>query len=152
MFSKKKIITFSIILIVFIITTSAVVWSFAPKADLKPSEYGVGVSYETAMNDKKPFVALFYADWCTYCMGFMPKYKVLSEAYKDKYNFVMIDGDNSVNSKIVQEYAITGFPTLYIIDPTIDNRIFINQALLDNVRGIRIELDRYLRIRAMVKQ
>lgn len=98
MMAKLNMIrTLGIISVIIILTTSAIVWSFSPKKDLKPSEYGVGIPYETAMQDKKPFVALFYDDWCTYCIRFMPKYKVLSEIYKDKYNFVTVNVEDEKN-------------------------------------------------------
>lgn len=149
---RRKVKITGIILGIIICLSSALTFAFAPKTDIKPSEYGIGVSYQTAMQTKKPFIAMFYADWCTYCMKFMPKLKILSEVYKDKYNFVMIDGDSIKNEKIAKDYAIISFPTIYIIDPTIDNRILINQALYDDLRSVRVELDRYLRIRAMIKQ
>ena len=81
----------------------------------------------------------------------MPKYKILTEVYKDRFNFVMINVENPKYEKVVKDYAITGFPTIYIIDPQIDNRVLINNALYDDLRNVRIELDRYLRIRAMIK-
>ena len=139
-----------VVLILIVLVTSVTAWAFSPKKDLKPSEYGIGITYERAMKDKKPFIVMFYADWCTYCMRFMPKYKVLSEIYKDKYNFVMINADNLDYYKVVKEYAIGGFPTIYIIDPTIDNRVLLNNTLYDNLRLVRVELDRYLRIRALI--
>lgn len=145
----KKILIISAVILT-IVVTSTVVWAFSPKKDVKPSEYGIGTTYELAMQDKKPFIALFYADWCTYCMRFMPKYKILSDIYKDKYNFVMINAENPVYDKVVQDYAIGGFPTIYIIDPTIDNRILINNTLYDSLPRLRAEFDRYLRVRAMI--
>lgn len=144
-----------IIIIILVFVTSAVVWAIGPKANLAnraPSEYGIGTVYEQAMKDNKPFVALFYTDWCTYCKRFMPKYKILSDIYKDKYNFVMINVENPVYTKVVNDYAIGSFPTIYIIDPTLDNRILISNTLYDDLRKTRIELDRYLRIRAMIKE
>lgn len=150
---KKGLIITLIALIVMVVTASALVtWALTPKANLKPSDYNVGTTYELAMKSDKPFVALFYADWCTYCKRFMPKYKILSEVYGNKYNFVMINVENPVYEKVVKDYMISGFPTIYIIDPTIDNRILINNALYDNLFNIRTEFDRYLRIRSMIKQ
>lgn len=145
----KKILLIGAIVLA-VVVTSVVVWAFSPKQTLMPSEYDIGTPYEISMQDKKPFVVLFYADWCTYCIKFMPKYKLLSEIYKGKYNFVMINVDDSKYEKVVKEYDLSGFPTMYIIDPTIDNRILINNALYDNLMKVRIELDRYLRIRAMI--
>lgn len=141
-----------ITLTVIIFTASALVtWALTPRMDVKPSDYEIGTTYDLAMKADKPFIALFYADWCTYCKRFMPKYKILSEIYGNKYNFVMINVENPLYEKVVKDYAIGGFPTIYIIDPTIDNRILINNALYDNLFNIRTEFDRYLRVRAMIK-
>lgn len=151
--NKKTI--FRILLIfttMIILATSAFVLAFSPKKDLKPSEYGIGISYEAAMQDKKPFVALFYDDWCTYCMRFMPKYKVLSDIYKNKYNFVTINVENEKYSPVVMDYAIGSLPTVYIIDPTIDNRVLISNTIYHDLEKVRTELDRYLRIRSMINK
>lgn len=149
---KKGLIITLITLVVMVVTASALVtWALTPKANLKPSDYNIGTTYELAMKADKPFIALFYADWCTYCKKFMPKYKILSEVYGNKYNFVMINVENPKYEKVVRDYALSGFPTMYIIDPSIDNRILINNALYDNLFSVRTEFDRYLRIRAMIK-
>lgn len=150
---KKGIKITLIALTIIIVTASALVaWALTPRADLKPSDYNIGTTYDFAMKGDKPFIALFYADWCTYCKRFMPKYKILSEVYDSKYNFVMINVENPVYEKVVRNYMISGFPTIYIIDPTIDNRVLINNALYDNLLNIRTEFDRYLRVRGMIKQ
>lgn len=146
---KKVLITSLVVLT--IVVSSAIVWAITPRKDLKPSDYGIGITYENAMKEKKPFVALFYADWCTYCKRFMHRYKSLSEIYKDKYNFVMINVEDTSYDNIVKDYAISGFPTMYIIDPSIDNRILINNGIYDDLGKMRVEFDRYLRIRAMIK-
>lgn len=150
---KKGLIITFIALAVMVVTASALVtWALTPKANLKPSDYNIGTTYELAMKADKPFIALFYADWCTYCKRFMPKYKILSEVYSSKYNFVMINVENPSYDKVVKNYAISGFPTIYIIDPTIDNRILINNVLYDNLLSLRTEFDRYLRIRGMINK
>lgn len=152
-FSSSNVLRIvGVFLVIAVLATSTFVWAFSPRKDLKPSEYNIGTTYELAMQDKKPFVVLFYADWCTYCMRFMPKYKILSEVYKDKYNFVMINAENPAYEKVVRDYAIGGFPTIYIIDPTIDNRVLISNTLYDDLRKVRVELERYLRIRSMISK
>jgi len=147
---KKKILITAVIAIAIFIT-SAVVWAFSPKKNLKPSEYNIGTSYEFAIKDKKPSIVLFYADWCTYCMKVMPKYKLISEIYKGKYNFVMINVDDPKYVSVIKDFYLGGFPSIYIIDPKIDNRIFISNTLYGDLRKLRIEFDRYLRIRSMIK-
>ncbi len=143
----KKILLISFVIFTVVATS---VRAFGPKTDIKPSEYEIGISFEQANKDVKPSIVLFYADWCTYCMKFMPKFKILSDVYKEKYNFVMINVDNPAYKKTIDEYALGGFPTMYIVDPKLDNRVLISNTLYDNLRKTRVELDRYLRIRALI--
>lgn len=146
---KKILIILGIIIAVGV--TSAITLAMGPKKDLKPADYDTGVTYEQAVATKKPIIALFYANWCTYCIKFMPKYKALTDIYKNKYTFVMINIEDPKYKKLVNDYAISSFPTVYIIDPSIDNRISINNGTYDDLRKLRTEFDRYLRIRAMIK-
>lgn len=146
--NKKNIFrTLGVLVTIAILATSAVVWSSAPKKSLKPSEYHIGTTYDKAMQDNKPFIALFYADWCTYCMRFMPKYKIINDVYKGKYNFAMINGDTPEAAGLMRDYAVGGFPTIYIIDPVLDNRIAIPNTIYDDLGRLRSEFDRYLRVR-----
>lgn len=134
-----------IIFVIFIFTSSLVVWS------VTSSEKNIGITYEQAINESKPFVVLFYSPWCGYCKTFKPIYKELAFVYKGKYNFVMVDGDNVANMVLAQDFAIGSFPSLFIVDATIDNRIYINPAIYGDIERIKLELNRYLRIRAMIK-
>ena len=88
---KKLIIGLSIFLVVLL--TSAityavnknVVYDLANKKHV-PSDYKIGVTYDEALKSDKPVLALFYVDWCGYCLRFMPKFKTISTIYKDKYS------------------------------------------------------------------
>jgi thiol-disulfide isomerase/thioredoxin len=116
----------------------------------KPSEYNIGTTWEQAQKQDKPVLALFYADWCRYCIKFMPKYRLAHSLYKGKFNFVMLNVDEKSTEKLAQDYAISGFPTVYIIDPKYDNRVLLNNAIYMDLKKFRAELDRYLRIRAIL--
>jgi len=146
---KKILIVLGIIIAVGV--TSAITLAMSPKKDLKPADYNIGITYEQAIVDDKPFVALFYADWCTYCKRFMPKYKILADVYKGKYNFVMINAEDTRYANLVTDYSINAFPTIYIIDPTLDNRVSIYNGIYDDLGKLRTEFDRYLRIRSLIK-
>lgn len=115
-----------------------------------PSDYKIGVTYEDAIKSDKPMIALFYVDWCGYCLRFMPKYKTIESIYKNKYNLVMINAENPDMKKIVDDAAITGYPTMYILDPKYDNKIHITNSIYGDLKKLRIELDRYLRIRELL--
>lgn len=138
-----------IIVVIIILSSSVVVWAFS--SSVLDSDGDVGISYEQAVKDKRPFVIMFHAPWCSYCKKFMPTFKSLSTIYKDRYNFVMVNGDDAANFNLDREYAVGGFPTLYIIDPSIDNRVLLSNTLYGDVWSIRKELDRYLRVRALIK-
>ncbi|MCQ2789108.1 MAG: thioredoxin domain-containing protein [bacterium] len=147
---KKKIII-SISIIVVIMITSAVVWAFSPVKNLKPSDYDDGITMQQVEKQNKPVLVLFYADWCTYCLKFMPKYKALKNVYKDEFNFVMLNIDVPENKKFIEDFYISFFPTVCIYDSAIDNKIFLPNAIYGDMALLKKEIDRYLRIRKMIK-
>lgn len=126
---KKIIITLGILTVLFTsIAGFAVASGVMDKKD-KPSDYKIGVTYEEALsNPEKPILAVFYVDWCGYCLRFMPKYKILNTLYKDKYNFVMINAEDPTYKKLVEDVSLTGFPTVFILDPKYDNRVIFHKV------------------------
>lgn len=148
---KKKILITLGIIIALAVSALAGITVMAMNAPKHPSEYKIGIKYEEALESEKPMLAVFYVDWCGYCLKFMPKFKILSKVYKDKYNFVMIDVEESAQtSKLANDVGLTGFPTVYILDPKYDNRVLMSNSLYQNLGKFRVELDRYLRIRKLL--
>lgn len=148
---KIKLRILGIILIIVIFAASAVVFAVNSEITLKSPEKNNQTSLEVANKEKKPIVLLFYSDWCAYCVKFMPKYDELSKIYKKEYNFVKVDAENPANYSLMQDYAVGSLPTLYISDPSVDNKIFINQTIYGDIERIKKELDRYLRVKALIK-
>ena len=147
---KKILITLGIL--VCLIATSVVGFAVTTmNAPKHPSEYKIGIPYEEALQSDKPMLAVFYVDWCGYCLRFMPKFKILSKIYSDKYNFVMINVEADKNTRaLAEDVGIGGFPTVFILDPKYDNRILMSNSYYQNLKKFRVELDRYLRIRALL--
>ncbi len=148
---KKLFIGFVVCLVILLsaVVTYAVnpsVTEFINKKN-SPSDYKIGVSYEEALKSDKPMLALFYVDWCGYCLRFMPKFNTINTLYKSKYNVVMLNAEAPENQDLVKDVVLTGFPTLYVIDPKYDNRFLLNNALYMDLAKLRKELDRYLSIR-----
>lgn len=147
---KKLIIGLSILAVLL---TGAITFAvnaeninFASKKHV-PSDYKIGIPYSEAVSQDKPILALFYVDWCGYCLRFMPKFKIVSTIYKNKYNVVMLNAEAPENQKLVKDVSLSGFPTLYIMDPKYNNRFLLNNAIYMDLAKLRVELDRYLNVR-----
>jgi len=149
---KKKIILIitGIVLFLAVGITAGITYAQmnAPK---HPSDYHIGITYNEALSSEKPMLILFYADWCGYCLRFMPKFQTLSKLYGNKYNFVMLNVESSPeNIKLTNNTGIAGYPTVYILDPKYDNKVLISNTVYQDLGKFRTELDRYLRIRKLL--
>lgn len=65
---------------------------------------------EVALNNGKPSLIEFYADWCTVCQKMAPEVGALEESYADKINFVMLNVDNSKWLPEMTQYQVDGIP------------------------------------------
>ncbi|MBE7709198.1 MAG: hypothetical protein E7Z93_01985 [Cyanobacteria bacterium SIG32] len=146
---KKIIIGLSILLVVVLASVGAYAYGTMNQKH-KPSDYNIGIKYEDAVVSDKPMLALFYVDWCGYCLKFMPKYKTISSIYKKDYNVVMLNAENPRYKTLVEDVTLGGYPTLYIIDPKYDNRVHISNSIYADLKKMRVELDRYLRVRKLL--
>ena len=150
-YMKKKILITLGILVILIVASVAGVAVTNMNAPKHPSEYKIGISYDEAVKSDKPMLAVFYVDWCGYCLRFMPKFRILNTLYKNKYNFVMINVEGDQNTRaLAEDVGIAGYPTVYILDPKYDNRVLLSNSYYHNLKKFRVELDRYLRIRALL--
>ncbi len=147
---RISLIVLAIVLLVGISITSCM--AILPKANMKPSDYDLGLTMEQVSKEDKPVLAVFYVDWCTYCKRFMPKLDKVRNINKDKVNVVLVNAESPENEKVVKEYKISAFPTVYIIDPKYDNRVHIDGPFLESVEILNTELQRYLNFRNLVKQ
>jgi len=148
---KKKILLILGILLVIAGISFAGVSIAAMNAPKHPSDYHIGITYDAALKSDKPMMIVFYADWCSYCLKFMPKFKILSTIYKDKLNFVMLNAEETAqNTKLAQDYGVSGFPTVYISDPKYDNRVLMPNVYYQDLGRFRVEIDRYIRIRKLL--
>lgn len=147
---KKALIALVILVLVGVSVKSCM--AILPKRDMKPVDYDLGLTYEKAKLQDKPIITVFYANWCTYCVRFMPKLDTVRNIYKDRFNVVLVDAENPENKDLVKEYRISGFPTVYIIDPVFDNRVHIDSSYLDSVASLNSEVGRYENMRKLIKK
>lgn len=70
-------------------------------------------NYEALMNDSKPLVIDFWAEWCGPCLSIAPIVDEFSATYADKVNIGKCNVDN--NDDIVALYRVRNIPTLVFI-------------------------------------
>lgn len=65
------------------------------------------------LNESKPTLLEFYADWCPHCQRMMPIVAELKKIVGDKANIVQIEGDN--NPELMEQYHVDSYPTWIIM-------------------------------------
>ncbi len=96
---------------------------------------------------RKPTIAFFYVDWCGYCKRFMPIYGEVAKEYKNKFNFAVVHCEKPENEKIVKDFEIHGFPTLFIIDKRVNYNFPLSGSVTKDKEALEKELDKYLKLR-----
>ena len=110
-----------------------------------PSEYQTGVTWNQAVEQKKPIAVNFYVNWCHYCQGFAPKLDNLRKEYQSKMNFVTINVEDPQNKKMVEDFSVNGFPTLYLVNPKNDYREFVSQRFYSDPDKMKEIFDKFLK-------
>lgn len=123
-----------------------------PKANMKPSDYDLGVTYEEAMKQDKPILAVFYVDWCTYCKKFMPRLDKVRNINKSDLNVILLNAEDPKNEKLMKEYRIAAYPYVYIIDPSYNYRAHIDGPFLETVADLNGEISKYQKFRKLIKK
>ena len=150
-FDKFKAFMATLLLLTFVATTFNTYQIFmlsggnivTTQQNKKPSSYKFGVAYEKAAEAQKPMAVLFYADWCRFCIAFMPKYQKLYKQYKRKYNFVKINVEDPLYREQVEKYEIQGFPTLFLVNPKTDSNIRIDNMDFESKDKMKEHFDNF---------
>ena len=110
-------------------------------------QYDKGKSLKKALDTEKPVIVFFYTDWCGFCQRFVPTYHKLSKDKDIKKNFAIayVNCEDSANSKLVEEYGVQGYPSVYVVDKNsnrthIDNHILFGDDAVKAVKEKALEL------------
>jgi thiol-disulfide isomerase/thioredoxin len=65
---------------------------------------------EVAINNGKPSLVEFYANWCTSCQAMAKSLATVKQEYQNSVNFVMLNIDNTKWLPEVLRYRVDGIP------------------------------------------
>lgn len=69
-----------------------------------------------ALNNNKPTLTEFYADWCTSCQAMAGDLAQIKANYGDRVNFVMLNVDNTKWLPEMLRYRVDGIPHFLFMD------------------------------------
>jgi thioredoxin 1 len=86
--------------------------------------------FEGLLQEGKPILMDFYADWCGPCQSLMPIVEQLAVEYEDSYNVVKVNIEQNVN--LASEFNVRSIPSLF----------FINKGIVqENLLGLQSRSD-----------
>lgn len=74
------------------------------------------VQLPTALCSGKPTLVEFFAPWCESCKESAPGVRALDLQFRDRVNFVAIDGSDISNANLVTLFRVDGIPHFAFID------------------------------------
>lgn len=74
------------------------------------SQVKQSTSLDVALNNQKPTLTEFYADWCNSCQAMAADLGQIKQNYSDRVNFVMLNVDNTKWLPEMLRYRIDGIP------------------------------------------
>ena len=80
------------------------------------SQVKKSVALDVAMNNSKPTLTEFYADWCASCQAMAGDLAQLKSSYGDRVNFVMLNVDNTKWLPEMLRYRVDGIPHFLFMD------------------------------------
>ena len=70
---------------------------------------------KSSLENKKPVVVSFTAEWCPHCRAYKPVFFEVKDLYKDKVTFINVDVDSPEGSPIAERFQVGGIPTTAFI-------------------------------------
>lgn len=82
------------------------------------SQVEQSTTLELALNNGKPTLTEFYADWCNSCQAMADDLATVKQKYRDRVNFVMLNVDNTKWLPEILRYQVDGIPHFVFMNRT----------------------------------
>lgn len=69
--------------------------------------------FKKVINQNKPVLLDFYADWCGPCQALLPTVEKIADKYKEDFIVRKINVDK--NPKLAQQFRVRSIPALFIL-------------------------------------
>jgi thiol-disulfide isomerase/thioredoxin len=69
-----------------------------------------------ALNDGRPTLVEFYADWCEACQAMAPAMETIAQQHRDQLDVVLLNVDNPRWQPEIDRYDVNGIPQLELFD------------------------------------
>ena len=89
-----------------------------PPAATLEAQAEAAVPLTVALENGRPTLMEFYADWCTSCQAMAEDLRQIKQSYGDRLNFVMLNVDNGKWLPEVLKYRVDGIPHFVFLDDT----------------------------------
>eukprot|EP00557_Chaetoceros_sp_GSL56_P002253 CAMPEP_0176502278 /NCGR_PEP_ID=MMETSP0200_2-20121128/14659_1 /TAXON_ID=947934 /ORGANISM="Chaetoceros sp., Strain GSL56" /LENGTH=337 /DNA_ID=CAMNT_0017901321 /DNA_START=112 /DNA_END=1125 /DNA_ORIENTATION=+ len=66
-------------------------------------------------NNGKPTIVDFWAPWCENCKASAPTLASIEKEYKDRVNFILVDGDKGENWPMIERFGVDAIPHLAMV-------------------------------------
>lgn len=109
----------NVLILLAAIVLSVVLFFGVQGQDQKPSLSSLAaaaVPLDDALQNGKPTLVEFYADWCTTCQTMAPDIGALEQQYAQEINFVMLNVDNPKWLPEVTQFQVDGIPHFVFMD------------------------------------
>jgi len=70
-------------------------------------------AYENLINQEKPILLDFYADWCGPCQSLLPTVEKLAGEYKGKIEIQKVNVDK--NNELASKFGVRSIPSLFFM-------------------------------------
>ncbi|MGF1591496.1 MAG: thioredoxin family protein [Pleurocapsa sp.] len=97
------------------------------------SQVKKATALSVALNNGKPTLTEFYADWCTSCQAMAGDLAQIKAEYGDRLNFVMLNVDNTKWLPEMLRYRVDGIPHFLFMN---EQGQAIAEAIGEQPRGI----------------